>query len=653
MWAAAFGHTNVVEALLDAGTGRTSLRIEDSVRDDEEGDEPSRQMRNALHEACAAGHARAAAVLIKDGAHIDQETDLSESALMLACQFGHQSCVRLLLDADADLSKRDAHHRTCIMLACRGGHTSCVAELCARPAARLVVDLRNNEGTCALTFACRDGHEGACSALLRARAFPDRRDEEGKTPLVWAANNGHPAVVRQLLNAGATPSVLEPTCSLALPKAATSKAAELFDSPRVADYQEVAEILSAAAATIRENPYTSVSFGAGMFKGDEHLTTWLESQGLDVSAWGTGSAKTVGHLYKEIEGAESVLSFDIDGVLRLLAVAKVRIFLPGRPELVLHELSQIFPDGRERKRNLLLSEKMKAGEDPTEAAYRGILEELETVLVESSEIDMVGDSLVKKQERNTSPSFPGLMVVYDLYTIDAVVDGLPEGPFTTLEDKGGGKVLTLNWGWKAVDVGARAFDDAAALGEWLSNRGVDISQWGQGAAKPVDSLHHELEEGECVLVVEPATEDTPAKVLRRTSVAKVRVCRTEADGTQVVLYEAKQTFPDGRTRNRNQILSEKMKAGEDPVDASRRGVLEELGDLITDDSQVVIHADTLKVHTENTPSKSYPTLDSEYELHTVEATVLNLPTESFETQEFKDSQKKKLKHTIGWEWRKE
>lgn len=122
------------------------------------------------------------------------------------------------------------------------------------------------------------------------------------------------------------------------------------------------------------------------FKSKENFTTnnlrkQLESAGIDISNWGTGQAKTLTHLQKEIESGETILITGETGELlrQVVAVgADVYYESPYSKKYRLKENIQIFKDGRERRRYLgqAVWEKMKSGENPIGAMVCGIREEL-------------------------------------------------------------------------------------------------------------------------------------------------------------------------------------------------------------------------------------------------------------------------------------
>ena len=86
------------------------------------------------------------------------------------------------------------------------------------------------------------------------------------------------------------------------------------------------------------------------------------------------------------------------------------------------QIRQVFPDGKIRERNIELSEKMKAGEDPTAAAHRGLQEELAQHW-ENVNVRLLNDTLVTEIERKKTESYPGLNVCYEFHTISAFADG--------------------------------------------------------------------------------------------------------------------------------------------------------------------------------------------------------------------------------------
>lgn len=163
------------------------------------------------------------------------------------------------------------------------------------------------------------------------------------------------------------------------------------------------------------------------------LQQQLTSQGVDVSRWGIGRNKGIAELWSEVQCGEAELRLDSSGrVCRCLSVVKVCVRRPEAPYEHLIEALQIFPDGRRRKRGMVLSETLYRHETPLDGASRGLLEELGTV-ASAARVDLAASSLRTWQEALESPSYPTLRSVYTLHQLDAVVRGLPAVAFATQE----------------------------------------------------------------------------------------------------------------------------------------------------------------------------------------------------------------------------
>ena len=89
-----------------------------------------------------------------------------------------------------------------------------------------------------------------------------------------------------------------------------------------------------------------------------------------------------------------------------------------------------------------LSEKLKFDETQFQAAARGIREELE---------GRPCHSLVAHHETieiKPTLTYPGLVCRYTFLEVEAVVEGLPDGDFETVEGHAGGKQVTHVWEWR-------------------------------------------------------------------------------------------------------------------------------------------------------------------------------------------------------------
>lgn len=160
-----------------------------------------------------------------------------------------------------------------------------------------------------------------------------------------------------------------------------------------------------------------------------------------------------------------------------------------------------------------------------------------------------------------------------------------------------------------------SFASATALTTWLHTQQIDTKTWGQGAAKQVDDLWHELMAGESTLQADPP--------LRCVRVVEVYV---EQAGHRLV--EAAQQLADGRVRARNRPPSEKLKPGEAPVAAAVRCLVEE---LTVDPAHITPTATPITERTVRDESGSYPGLQTAYTFYRVHVAVAGLPATAFTT----------------------
>jgi len=170
--------------------------------------------------------------------------------------------------------------------------------------------------------------------------------------------------------------------------------------------------------------------------------------------------------------------------------------------------------------------------------------------------------------------------------------------------------------------------------------------WGTGQAKHVKDFFHEIYSGEC----EPLT-DVSQRVL---SVVKVRITCEDSEGVWA-LYETKQKFcRDGRVRDRNRPLAEKKRPDEEPAAAALRGVVEELGSVMSRDQLegAVASLDDIEQWDETNFSSSFPGLMTRYRLWMVDVCIdkfdRSTTGDKFQSVETPELSTGKV-HT--WQWR--
>ncbi|KAI3762357.1 hypothetical protein L1987_52785 [Smallanthus sonchifolius] len=170
------------------------------------------------------------------------------------------------------------------------------------------------------------------------------------------------------------------------------------------------------------------------FATPQSLSDWLRPRlpSDSFAAWGTTpGTKNIHSLWLELADGETSLA-DSTPPVRTVEVVVVRV--KDKKNRVLIESHQQLSNGDVRNRSRPLSEKMKPGETVEAAVVRAVKEELGSILEKDAEfMRIVPDSYSSKVEERVSVSYPGLPACYILHTVDAFVDGLPEGEFCTEE----------------------------------------------------------------------------------------------------------------------------------------------------------------------------------------------------------------------------
>jgi hypothetical protein len=174
------------------------------------------------------------------------------------------------------------------------------------------------------------------------------------------------------------------------------------------------------------------------------LRAWLERNGVDISAWGSGGTKSVADLWRELENRECVLTDEPPE--RLVSFTQVIIEI-GRRRLF--EIRQKLRSGDVRPRNAPPSEKMLPGETPEQTAIRCLWEELG---VEAGLRDVVPDSHKVTEKTSFSTSYPGLRTHYVIHEVSVrVSNDLPDTEFTTTEQPSTDHAVeTHYWAWREV-----------------------------------------------------------------------------------------------------------------------------------------------------------------------------------------------------------
>ncbi|GAX84350.1 hypothetical protein CEUSTIGMA_g11772.t1 [Chlamydomonas eustigma] len=177
------------------------------------------------------------------------------------------------------------------------------------------------------------------------------------------------------------------------------------------------------------------------------LQSWLESNGVDTSGYGSGLAKTISELFEETGKRESIL--DLEGGRALRVVRVLSLYVINEKGQVLFEEEQVLPDGRSRFRNVALSEKLIGDEDWRHAVDRAVKEELGSILPSGYKITVLEDTYKLLTHQSNSMSYPNLTTKYIIHRVSANVTDIPQEPFSTHEPRPGGR-LTTKWVWRCL-----------------------------------------------------------------------------------------------------------------------------------------------------------------------------------------------------------
>lgn len=151
----------------------------------------------------------------------------------------------------------------------------------------------------------------------------------------------------------------------------------------------------------------------------QQLVALLQKHAIDVARFGTGSAKTLAHLFAEIVDGETLLAEVDRRLVRRVGVLGVDVFADidgARFRLI--EDRQVFNDGRERRRNMptSISEKLHQGENVLEAVTRAMNEEIGI-----SEFKLMTPTPCTRTEVVDSPSYPGILSEYTKHEVDVLI----------------------------------------------------------------------------------------------------------------------------------------------------------------------------------------------------------------------------------------
>jgi ankyrin repeat protein len=319
MWAAVYGHTNVVAYLL----GRPGINLNAKTGP-----------LTALNIACQTGHLNVVKLLVAAGATLDPQSSDEVGALGSAAFNGQLQVVKYLVEeAGADKNRADSNGSTPLMFAANADQAKVVAYLLGRPG--INIDAQRGRLT-ALNIACYAGHLEVVKLLVAAgaRLHPQGSDEVGA--LGSAACNGQLQVVKYLVEeAGADGN-----------RAGTNSLTPLMYAARQGHADVVMYLLGWSGINIDAKARQMTALDIACQNGHLEVVKLLVAAGARLEAQASGeegavaSAAWGGHLqvvmYLVEEAGADGNRADPDGLTPLMYAARkghaeVVSYLLGRP----------------------------------------------------------------------------------------------------------------------------------------------------------------------------------------------------------------------------------------------------------------------------------------------------------------------------------
>uniref|UniRef100_A0A7S4VZ71 Uncharacterized protein n=1 Tax=Alexandrium monilatum TaxID=311494 RepID=A0A7S4VZ71_9DINO len=458
----------------------------------------------------------------------------------------------------------------------------------------------------------------------------------------------------------------------------------------------------------------------------EGLAQWLLERGLSTEDWGKAAGtKAVGKYWKEIKEGESglelwktangsVVPVRVTHVLR----AKVCSAHSHERDMFLFNTWQQMADGQKRMRNGLLSEKLSTAEVPLtehlhEVCERAVTcEEMQRVVestfslkrgAEAPEHDPHYACPIKVEyehfvdytaEVETSKSYPGLLTLYHLYTVEIICSGLPGFDFNTLEydypDKEGHRKLKYVHAWVWLDWGQirrylfegsslkerktkGSFPNAQALRYWLSQFDLDLHEWGTDGLSSVEDLFEEVEQEEAQLELWGRDDGVPL-LMRVVHVLQLKVLSSDKSLSGKFLLQTSHQGKDGRVRSVHRLMSAKLSSKEMPfaeshfIRAAEEAVKRELFHLmdahfhlhpenqqfeaseITDSGVRIRSTKFVSHHFDVEESPSFRGMHTMYHLYGMEVECEKLPTTDFTSLAPLPRSGSRRPIVSGWRW---
>jgi len=360
--------------------------------------------------------------------------------------------------------------------------------------------------------------------------------------------------------------------------------------------------------------------------------------GIKVGNFGVGQAKTLEEFVVEVWKGQSQLMLDATQhktLVRVVDVVLLRIIHgSGANKQYLIRSQEKYPDGRTKDFNQLMASKKLPHENGLETAKR--------LLSERMDMEEVGVSFKTEreyfEEREVSPSFPGVNTVYRKEIFECIVTekdpkvlarlglGSVGGSFST-EDKqhynrtyrwcseGECEKLKIKLRFASASEEVSKLVEAPVgyseeeLGQFLKDNNVDVERFGQDGNKTLAEFADELLSGKASL-----TKQVDGRIVRVVDLVVLDLMKE--DGT--TLIEVSDTKGNKEPSPLNRMPAIKSRPDENMFYAAKR--------LLTrvmriSDVLVSIEAESIMTFEVETPSSAYAGLPTIYRKVVVSATI--------------------------------
>ncbi|MBK9130425.1 MAG: ankyrin repeat domain-containing protein [Gammaproteobacteria bacterium] len=203
VYASYYGNLDIARTLLEQGA---EVNVQDTFHESK---------RTPLIFAAQKGYAELVALLIENGARLDDTEFRNYSALMVATEGGHVEIAQTLVAHGAKLDVKSSAGLTALMIAAKNNQPEIAQSLIDNNVALNEKSIPENtynlvpEHT-ALHFAAENNAFEVAEHLLKGGADFTIEDKYGRKPIALAISAGHPEVIQCLLRYGETLDLANP-----------------------------------------------------------------------------------------------------------------------------------------------------------------------------------------------------------------------------------------------------------------------------------------------------------------------------------------------------------------------------------------------------------------------------------------------------------